>query len=42
MFKATGDFFYLDIACPDWDIYKNILYLTEIIFERVVFKRSAL
>ena len=21
MFKATGDSFYLEIVCPDWDIY---------------------
>ena len=21
MFQATGDFFYLEIICPDWDIY---------------------
>ena len=21
MFKATGDFFQLEIVCPDWDIY---------------------
>ena len=42
MFKATGDSFYLDIVCPDWDIYENFLYLKEIIFERVIFRRSAL
>ena len=36
MVKATRDYFYLEILCPDWDVYQNFLYLKEIIFERVI------
>ena len=37
MVKATGDSYYLEIVCPDGDIYQSFLYLKEIIFEEVVF-----
>ena len=42
MFKPTGDSFYLEIVCPDGNIYERFWYLKEIIFERVIFGRSAL
>ena len=42
MFKATGDSYYLEIVCPDGDIYQRFFYLKEIIFEEVIFGRSAL
>ena len=42
MFKATGDSFYLEILCPDWDVYKNFWYLKEIIFESYFWKKRIL
>ena len=42
MFKATGDSFYLEVLCPDWDIYEKCLYLKEIIFESHFWKKRIL
>ena len=42
MFKATGDPFYFELYAAIGIFTKNILYLREIIFERVIFGRIAL
>ena len=35
MFKATGDPFYLEILCPNWD--RNRLFLKELFLEEAHF-----
>ena len=37
MCNTTGDSYYLEIVCPDGDIYQSFLYLKEIIFDRSYF-----
>ena len=35
MFKAIGDSFYLEILCPDWDIYQHFLYMKKIFLKEL-------
>ena len=42
MFKAAGDYFHLEIVCPDWDIYQNFLYLKDIIWKGYFWKKHTL
>ena len=37
MVKATRDYFYLEILCPDWDVYYDSLYLKELFLEEAHF-----